>query len=355
MKKLSLFVIALFLFDRCTYNDINQPQTTPFNFPATPYNYSGEGANNYIPTLGRALFYDPRVSKNNSIACASCHIQAFAFTDSAQFSLGFDGKRTTRNSMPLQNLNEPSFSSDSGYGNTLAFFWDGRVNSLFEQVLMPITNHDEMGMDVETLVSKFNQYPEYKPLFLNAFGETTVTKERIATALTEFLASIKSNKSKFDLYQNGKAELTAEEKAGMELFMSAYNCNSCHQVTMLNGYMQGGGFADIGIDEIPKDKGRGNITGQASDIGKFKIPTLRNIELTAPYMHDGSHKTLEEVIDHYSQDINNSANLDLRLKKGNAPIHLEILPEEKKALVAFLKTLTDHEMVNDPKFSSPFK
>lgn len=355
MKPLFFIISILFLFDRCAHNDINQIQKTPFDLPATPYNYLGDGANNYIPTLGRVLFYDPRISKNNSIACASCHIQSFAFTDSAQFSLGVDGKRTKRNSMPLQNLNEPSFSPESGHDNVLAFFWDGRVNSLFEQVLMPITNHDEMNMEIQELVSKFNQYPEYKPLFQDAFGETTVTREKIATALSQFLTGIKSNKSKFDLYQNGKAELTEVEKAGMGLFMSTYNCNSCHQITLPNGYMQGGGFADIGIDEVPMDKGRGNVTGLTSDIGKFKIPTLRNIELTAPYMHDGSHKTLEDVIDHYSQDINNSANLDARLKKDNAPLRLEISPEEKKALISFLKTLTDREMIHDPKFASPFK
>lgn len=229
-------------------------------------------------------------------------------------------------------------------------------------------NHIEMGIhDMDALAQKLNAIPEYKPLFQNAFGEQTVTAERISQGLSAFLLSIRSNQSKFDramMFRNNATtfdikpsnsftsnapivNLSAQEELGRQLFFNKFNCNTCHDAN---------GFANIGLDASPKDMGLMETTQAEQHRGQFKIPSLRNVELTGPYMHDGRFKTLEEVIEHYSRGIKNSPNLDNRLKGVDGrPLQMNMSAGEVKAIAAFLTTLTDYQMISDPRFSNPFK
>jgi len=369
------------------------------DLPIEPFSYAVAGVSDDVPTLGRVLFYDARLSLNNSVSCASCHKQTLAFSDNAALSRGFENRVTPRNSMAIQNIISDAFrefvlppdstgNSDStiividpntiGYmpgvpvspefvATPTSLFWDGRESNLKQMVTRPIMNHIEMGIhDMEALAQKLNQIPEYKPLFEKAFGEQLVTSERISQGLSAFLLSIRSNQSKFDramLFRNNATtfdlkpgnsltsgpmvNLTAQEELGRQLFFNKFNCNNCHDAN---------GFADIGLDATPKDDGLMETTFDPQHKGQFKIPSLRNVELTGPYMHDGRFKTLEQVLEHYSNGVRNSANLDHRLKEVDGrPMQMNMTPGEIKALKAFLTTLTDYQMISDTRFSNPFR
>lgn len=358
-----LFVGAIFIYSCQQFSDAKL-STSYLDLPIVPYNYISDTANNYIPTLGRVLFYDSRLSANNSVSCATCHKQALAFADNAQFSRGFAGQLTGRNSMPIQNLTirkAPTTGGvviDSGFvfSNALPLFWDGRETLVEAMVLRPITNHVEMGMTLDELIKKLSQLPEYKPLFKDAYGSEEITEGKIGVALGQFIANINSNNSKFDDYVRGSIQLSAVEEIGRTLFFNKYNCNNCHQV-IPSGFSiyQFNNFVDIGLDQAPQDKGRADVTFNSEDVGKFKIPKLQNVVLTSPYMHDGRFATLDEVIDHYSTNILYSPNLDTLLKHNGLPKQMLISQEEKIALISFLHTLTDYQMITDPKYSSPFK
>lgn len=322
--------------------------------PAVPYSYNDQigGQSDDLVTLGRVLFYDNHLSVNNAISCASCHKQILGFSDNVAVSRGFENKLTTRNSLPIQNLSSFSFIG------TTNLFWDGRQSFLSSMVLKPITNHVEMGMtDDNAIAERVRNTPYYPDLFSKAFGgNTEITSVKIANALAAFVGNIRSGNSKFDLVQSGQTTLSGLEIEGKNLFFTKYNCASCHQsVTLPVGYGSFAGFNNIGLDENYSDRGLGAITGNPADDGKFKVPSLRNITLTAPYMHDGRFATLEDVLDHYSHGIANSANLDERLKgSDNHPIQMNISDQEKSAIIAFLGTLTDYSMIHDVRFSSPF-
>jgi cytochrome c peroxidase len=337
-------------------------KTVKLTLPEQPYDYNNvtnsgvvlfTGVDNHKATLGRVLFYDTYLSKNNSISCGSCHKQAIGFSDDATFSLGFENHTTSRNTLPIQNVtNTGSFA----FSNP-SLFWDGRANFLPTMVLMPMLNHVEMGMsDMNEIVEKVKSRPYYNNLFANAYGTVDIDIQNIADALSSFVSSIFSANTRFDFERNGMANFNALEQEGMNLFFTKYDCNSCHKTDQLNGYEMGGGFVNIGLDQVYSDKGLENVTNLAADNGKFKIPNLRNIALTGPFMHDGRFNSLEKVLDHYSTGIANSSALDVRLKddQGN-PKKMNITQHEKKALLAFLNTLTDYTMITDPKFSNPFK
>jgi cytochrome c peroxidase len=319
------------------------------------------GGNNDLPQLGRVLFYDKQLSINNSVACASCHKQAFGFADDKPFSRGFENVLTKRNSMPIQNLSvfgEFFVVDENRFIQSSILFWDGRESSLSTMVMRPILNHIEMGMsDMATLSQKIAAMPYYQPLFTKAFGSSEVSPEKIASALASFSQSIRSTETRFDRMMSlGESSIfSANELRGLQLFFTEYNCNSCHQVVSPNGYATlGGGFADIGLGD--QDMGRGGFTKKLTDEGKFKIPSLRNVELTAPYMHDGRFQTLDEVLDHYSVGIQDTPNLDARLiSTDGTPKRMNIPENDKLAIIAFLKTLTDYKVVTDLKFASPFK
>lgn len=355
--KALLFVAAVIVFNSCEQASVPSLKETYLDLPEVPYSYDGMDSSNNIPTLGRVLFYDTRLSANNSVSCATCHKQAIAFADNVQFSTGFAGKPTGRNSMPIQNLGQSNFVFDPGgvFFQPHTLFWDGRETQVDAQVLMPITNHIEMGMTIEELTAKLSLIPEYQILFTKAFGTSEVTKQRISSGLASFVSSINSVNTKFDHYLRGEIRLTPAEELGRIVFFEKYNCNTCHQVTIPNGYQEGGGFVDAGLDRDPKDVGRFDVTAVPQDKGRFKIPTLRNVVLTGPYMHDGRFNTLEEVIEHYSTGIKDSENLDPRLMDNGGPKQFLITDTDKQNLIAFLNTLTDYQMITDPKFSSPFK
>jgi cytochrome c peroxidase len=294
--------------------------------------------------LGRRLFNDKRLSINNEQSCASCHVEANALTDPRRFSRGAEGQVGTRNAMPIFNL---AWKKN--------FFWDGRASSLRDQVLQPIQNPIEMHEKLDQVVAKLestggaasldtNQV-DYPQEFQKVFGTPIVSVERIAKALEQFAFSKLSYDSKFDRAFDGKIELTPEEKRGFELFITEYDprreqfgadCFHCHGGPLF----QSQSFANNGLDAQPSDLGRYDVTKLDGDKGRFAVPSLRNIELTAPYMHDGRFKTLEEVVEHYSTGTKRSATLDPNLAKhpdGGVPL----TAADKKALVAFLKTLTD--------------
>jgi cytochrome c peroxidase len=336
-------------------------KTSYLDLPATPADYR-VGGNNNIPELGRVLFYDKQLSVNNSVSCGSCHKQVYGFADNVALSRGFDNQLTARNSMPIQNLQfssiEPNNNTDPKFAFGPSLFWDGREHNINNMVLRPIINHVEMGInDVESLAKKLRTLDYYKPLFDKAYGKEEITPQKISTALTYFVQSINTNKTKFDLAITRQTELSALETIGQNLFVTTYNCNTCHQVQSPNGYQQfGGEFSNIGLDNTYVDDGLAKTTGKTSDVGRFKIPSLRNVAFTAPYMHDGRFSTLEEVMEHYSSGIEDHPNLDRRLHGSNGHAEQKNISEtDKKAIIAFLNTLSDFNVVTDPKFSSPFK
>lgn len=315
-----------------------------------------------VGKLGRVLFYDKSLSVNNGVSCGSCHKQALAFSDNNQFSTGFENKVTTRNTQPIQNLTSINANTQF-FPNGQALFWDGRQRFLDEMVLEPVGNHIEMGMRSESdLVDKLGDSPMYAQLFQEAYGNTDVTADRIRDALARFVGSMISQNSKFEQSfftgQGVGSTLNSLESMGFNLFVDKYDCMSCHDVISTQGYSEAFGeeLVNIGLDATYEDNGAGALNGMDSENGKFKIPNLRNVALTAPYMHDGRFATLEEVIDHYSNSVAPHPNLDERLKDPitGAPLVLNITPDEKTALIAFLHTLTDHSFVSDPKFSDPF-
>jgi cytochrome c peroxidase len=316
----------------------------------------GFGANMQNPpitdagaTLGRVLFYDAKLSRNNAVSCASCHKQNLAFSDNGKGSAGFGGLVTPRNSMAITN---PLFNHN--------LFWDSRSTSAMDLVTKPIQNHIEMGIeDMTALSAKLAEVEYYPELFKQAFGSADIHEQRIASALSQFVNSMTSVDSRFDREQvRNFSGFSTLEKMGMDLFMSKRaNCTGCHaQPTFAAADFPGGeygaptvkGTANVGLDVVYKDQGK--------EEGQFRIPSLRNIALTAPYMHDGRFETLEEVVEHYNSGIAMHRKLDRKLRNPDGtPKRLNLDALEKRALVAFLRTLTDETFVRDPKFSDPFK
>ncbi|QHT65827.1 cytochrome-c peroxidase [Rhodocytophaga rosea] len=301
--------------------------------------------------LGRMLFYEKKLSRDNSISCGTCHQQRLAFTDGKAFSHGVHGKQGRRSSMSLANLLWK-----------FKFFWDGRVSTLEEQALIPIQDTLEMNLPLDEAVAKLQNTAEYPAQFKMVFGTDQITAENIAKALAQFERILISSDSRYDKFLRGELELTEQEKLGMNLFMThpepanklrGANCGDCHGTYKTSMH----GIHNNGLDIEPKDKGRELVTGKETDRGKFRAPSLRNIALTAPYMHDGRFKTLEEVLDHYNEHIQSSATLDPLIieatnQVGGATLLLE--PEEKKAVLAFLYTLTDSTFITDKRFSDPY-
>jgi cytochrome c peroxidase len=299
-------------------------------------------------TLGRVLFYDTRLSANNTVACGSCHHQSRALVDPDRFSKGHEGKRTDRNSMGLVELR---------YYPRGRFFWDERARTLEEQVLLPIQSKVEMGQNLTTLVELLGKDAKYPELYRKAFGDQALTEERTAKALTQFLRSMVSYQSKYD-EGRGRARsvrddfpnYTAQENRGKSLFLN--RCASCHLPNGQDAHFFMTRPRNNGLDADTRntDGGLGDVTLVPADVGLFKSPSLRNVELTAPYMHDGRLADLGAVIDHYSRDVKPHPNVDGRVRR-----RLNFSAVEKESLIAFLKTLTDTKFINDPKFSDPFR
>jgi len=304
-------------------------------------------------TLGRVLFYDKRLSINRTLSCSSCHRQEHGFSDPRKFSLGFNGGTTARNAMGLSN---------GRWYLRRHFFWDERANTLEDQVLQPIQNSVEMGMTLSALTNRLSTEPFYTNLFAAAFGSTEITSDRISRALAQFVRSIVSVRSKYDAgIPIGFANFTAQENLGRQIFLGQIGnatCAACHGT---DNFVPGPNINNNGLEYPYVDKGLGGITGLAQDEGLFKVPSLRNIELTAPYMHDGRFATLEEVVEFYNSGVVNNPNLSAPLRVPTPPgalpgppRRLNLTADQKAALVAFLKTLTDPNLAADPKLSDPF-
>jgi cytochrome c peroxidase len=335
--------LIIVLITACTKsnNVINTHSAQLNQLQSYTYSTSSKEAN-----LGRVLFYDKNLSLNNTISCGSCHKQQFAFADNHAFSIGATNEYTARNSTALLNT-----------GNTK--FWDGRAQNFTDAVFMPVQNHLEMGIyDLNILPTRLSQLGYYDDLFNNAYSKKEITVDKINSALASFLKNFNSTNSKYDLaYTNSTTPsnifLTAQETEGLNLFNGKAMCGNCHGGTNFNGWS--GNYQNIGLDMNYADKGRAKITNYANDDGKFNVPTLKNISVTAPYMHDGRFTTLAEVIEHYSTGIQNHPNLNWVFKSGNNAKQLNLTDPEKKALEVFLNTLTDVSFITDPKFSDPFQ
>ena len=294
--------------------------------------------------LGKKLFFDPILSDDGSLACAGCHNATNAFTDTTRFSDGIDGLFGNRNAMPLFNL-------AWNYDNT--FFWDGRDLGLENQVFEPITNPLEMHSTWEAVAEKLQAHPEYPELFNAAFGSQTIDSVLVSKAIAQFERTLISANSKFDKFLLGTANLTPEESNGFTVFMdeSKGDCFHCHGSDN-NPLWTDNKFHNNGLDSTFSDLGLGNVTGDPADNGKFKTPSLRNLAFTAPYMHDGRFETIEEVINHYSEGLQNSTTIDPLMKKvdqGGVQLSLQ----EKADLKAFLLSLSDTDFINNPNFSNP--
>ncbi len=293
--------------------------------------------------LGKKLFFDKQLSKNNRQSCASCHDPKKAFTDQQQFSDGVDGTFGTRNSMPLFNL---AWNFDN------RFTWGGKELGLERQALEPVKNPIEMHSNWTTVANKLQQDSEYPTLFLRAFGTSKIDSASITKAIAQFERTLISGDSKFDQYLLGNAQLTPEELNGFNVFMDEArgDCFHCHG-SENNPLWTDNQFHNNGLDATFKDLGLGAVTGDPNDNGKFRSPSLRNLIFTAPYMHDGRFATLEEVINHYSEGLKNSPTVDPLMKKVNQG-GVQLSPKDKADLKAFLLTLTDNDFVNNPSFQN---
>ncbi|MBC7425879.1 MAG: cytochrome-c peroxidase [Bacteroidia bacterium] len=301
--------------------------------------------------LGRMLFYEKMLSSNNQMNCASCHNQKTAFSDTNRLSIGVLGLPGKRQAMSAFNM----------AWNSNEFFWDGRAHLLRDQSLKPIQDSLEMHETLPGVIAKLQSSNNYPPQFKKAFGSEEITSERMSKALEQFMNSIVSYRSKYDDYLAGAATLTQIEERGRFLFFTEFNpafpnasgadCQHCHGGSNFENdkYANNGLDNDAGISDI----GRQKVTNNNSDKAKFKVPSLRNVELTFPYMHDGRFKTLEEVVEHYNL-VTNSSTLDGSFQQQLPNGGLKLTANDKAALVAFLKTLTDYKLTTDSRYSSPF-
>ena len=291
--------------------------------------------------LGKKLFFDRKLSGNNTQACASCHKPQNSFTDNTRFSNGIDGVFGSRNSMPLMNL---------AWNFTDKFAWDGKELGLERQALEPVKNPIEMHSNWRNVAEKLQQDPEYPTLFLRAFGTTTIDSSLVTKAIAQFERILISGNAKFDQYLLGNATLSLEELNGFTVFMDEEkgDCFHCHGSDN-NPLWTDNSFHNNGLDSTFDDLGLGAVTGDPNDNGTFRSPSLRNLNFTAPYMHDGRFATLEEVINHYSEGLQFSSTIDPLMKKVNQG-GVQLTSQEKLDLKAFLLTLTDPEFINNPDF-----
>ncbi|TDQ22012.1 cytochrome-c peroxidase [Tenacibaculum caenipelagi] len=291
--------------------------------------------------LGKKLFFDPILSKDNTQSCASCHDPKRAFTDETRFSDGVDGQFGTRNSMPLFNL---AWNFDE------RFMWDGKQLSIERQAFAPVRNPIEMHSKWVDVTKKLQEHAEYPTLFQQAFGISKIDSTLVTKAIAQFERTLISGNSKFDQHLLGKAQLTSEELNGFNVFMDETkgDCFHCHGSNN-NPLWTDNKFHNNGLDATFADLGLGAVTGDPNDNGKFKTPSLRNLKFTAPYMHDGRFTTLEEVINHYSEGLKSSPTIDPLMKKVNQG-GVQLSSKDKADLKAFLLSLSDNDFVNNPDF-----
>ncbi|HOY49158.1 MAG TPA: cytochrome c peroxidase [Flavobacteriales bacterium] len=351
MKRLLILLcVCSTLFSSCK-KDEDEPetpyQTTPYTLETPPgFPAMAIPADNPITVegvaLGRKLFYEKLLSGNNTQSCATCHNQALSFTDNGtRFSTGITGAVGTRNAQPLINL-----------GYNLHYFWDGRAGTLEDQALGPVKNPIEMHLAWTEAAARLNANTSYKAEFKKAFNVDVIDSTHVVKALAQFMRTMISYNSKLDRRLRNEANLSASELNGYVIYNTEKgDCFHCHSIDA-GRLLTDNQFHNNGLDSIFTDLGRGAITGNPNDNGKFLTPTLRNIALTAPYMHDGRFQTLEQVIDHYNTGGKASSTVDPLMKHVGTGLNLT--SQEKADLLAFLRSMTDSTFINDTRFKSPF-
>ena len=365
MKKIKLVVIVLMLtsmFISCSDDDKYTPiETAEYDDTMYVLEY-GELPAPDLPAdnplteqgvlLGKMLFYEKSLSSDGSQNCATCHKQPEGFSDSDQFSIGVEGLPGKRQAMAIFNM--------AWHGNQ--FFWDGRANLLRDQSLLPIQDPLEMNETLENVIVKLENNPIYPNQFIRAFGTSEITAHKMSLAMEQFMLSIVSYNSKYDRVLIGQDTFTESEARGKELFETEYNeffpndsgadCRHCHGGANFenDNYMNNG----IDNDANATDIGREDVTGSPADRAKFKVPSLRNIAVSAPYMHDGRFQTLEEVLNHYNSGIQTSSTVDPALLHTQST-GLFLDAQKKEDIINFLKTLTDDVYLNNEEYKDPFE
>ncbi|HQU99779.1 MAG TPA: cytochrome c peroxidase [Bacteroidia bacterium] len=332
----SLYVLCLtfitLCFAACKDNENESIDVTfkvPAGWPAPVYNNPANPITEAGFKLGRKLFYDPQLSRDNTVSCGSCHQQFAAFANlDHKVSHGIDNLLGTRNAPPMFNLAwHPTF------------MWDGGVNHIEVMPLAPIGNPVEMDEQIDNVIAKLRADNEYRFMFKEAFGTDSINSQKMLLAFAQFMSLMVSANSKYDKVMDGQAIFSSEEASGYSFFKK--HCNGCHTEPLMTNFT----YRNNGLDNTFADLGRGLITQQPNDMGLFKVPSLRNIALSKPYMHDGRFQTLEACIEHYNSGIKSSATVDSLVASGIA-----ISTQEKTALISFLNTLTDSTFITDKRF-----
>ncbi len=339
-----IFIILTSLLVSCSdeYEGIPIDKDEPYSleypsgFPKMTFDITGNPVTVNGVALGKKLFYEGKLSRNNTISCGFCHIQEYAFTHHGHnVSHGIDDRLGIRNAPPIQNM---AFLKN--------YTWDGVSHNLDERSLVPITTDFEMDSSLPEAVGKLNSDANYKKMFKAAFGDEKITGDRILKAISQFMATMISADSKYDQMMKGKVSFTAEETQGMSLFQN--KCASCHSGELFTdeSYRNTGMYYNAQFD----DRGRYRVTLDWNDNMKFRVPSLRNVEYTAPYMHDGRFYSLEAVLNFYSDNVENHPNLDPLLKQ-NGHTGIPMTGQDKQYIIAFLKTLSDKSFISNPKFA----
>jgi cytochrome c peroxidase len=337
INKLKIFSILIVIWVASCSEDQSKSGfglTYPAYFPVPHYQSDKNPISKDGFELGRALFFDPILSIDSTISCETCHAQGHAFADhNTRFSVGIEGKRSNRNSPPIFNLAWQT-----------SFMWDGGINHIEVMPLAPITNEVEMGESLNNVIKKLNNNSRYKQKFQKVFGEKPVDSQKLFYALAQYMTMLVSSDAKYDRYRQGKTSLSSEEIQGLTIFRQ--KCASCHPEPLFTDYS----FRNTGLEILNDDTGHGRISLLKEDEYKFKVPSLRNVSLTYPYMHDGRFRTLSDVLSQYSDHTILSEKIDPLLKNsGKAGIALSV--DEKKSIIAFLNTLTDYSFISNPLYS----
>ena len=334
----SIFIVS-YLIGSCKKQDIVHPTTSlqqiiPAGFPQPVYTFQDNPLTEETFELGRKLFYDGRLSRDTGFPCSSCHQQTAIFgTYEHDRSHGYGMSHTLRNAPPLFNL---AWQKE--------LHWDGQFRSLYSEASQPILAHNEMAENFFTIIFRLGSDSSYERMFKSAFGTPVVTEDRILNALAQFTGYITSSDSKYDQYKKGQASFTTSEENGYQLYQS--KCATCHPEPMFTDYS----YRNIGllVDPELNDYGRMRITGKSEDSLKFRVPSLRNVYLTANYMHDGRFNTLMQVLNHYSTGVQDGPTLDPLLVNK-----IPLTTDEKTNLYDFLKTLSDSALLTNPRFAKP--
>jgi cytochrome c peroxidase len=343
MKKITALLILIMLNSCIKQKDEQKPDIyasikfeKPLNFPDTYYDISTNPPTPAGFKLGKALFYDGLLSRDGTISCGTCHQQPFAFTHHEHdVSHGIDDKLGIRNAPSLQNL---AWQKE--------FNWDGGVNHLDFFSVQPIENPVEMDEKLSNVLQKLRNHSTYPSLFKEAFGSEEITTEHFLKALSQFMLMMISADSRYDRYLAGKESLTAQEIRGLQLFEQ--KCSACHKGILFTDLS----YRDNGL--LPSnrnDTGREKITLSPTDRYKFKVPSLRNVEFSRPYMHDGRFTSLMQVLNHYQTGVRNNPNVDNLLRKPDNSLGIDLTEQEKQDIIAFLRTLTDQNFLKDERFS----